>query len=179
MSQGRDADLTVPVNDHDHSIGRADAPITLLEYGDFECDSCLRAYPIVKRIREHFGDDLRFVWRNFPIVETHPHAERAAEVAESAAAQGKFWQMHDTLFERQPEFEDPQLKMYAKEVGLDLEKVDKDLAERTYLQHIRQDYQTGLDSGVAGTPTFFINGQRHEGFFRYEDLVAAIERARK
>lgn len=178
MSQGRDADLTVPLNDHDHSTGRADAPIILLEYGDFECDSCLRAYPIVKRIREQFGDDLRFVWRNFPIVETHPHAERAAEAAESAATQGKFWEMHDTLFEHQPEFEDAQLKMYAKETGCDEEQFDRDLAERTHLQHIRQDYQSGLDSGVSGTPTFFINGKRHEGFFRYEVLVEAIERTK-
>ncbi|MEA2573648.1 MAG: hypothetical protein QOH93_946 [Chloroflexia bacterium] len=179
MSQGHDKpDLTIPVSDDDHLIGRADAPITLLEYGDFECDSCLMAYPIVKQLRQHFGDDLRFAWRNFPITTTHPHAIRASETAECAGEGGRFWEMHDVLFEHQTALADEQLREYAEQVGCDMAGYERHMAEHTHLQDVRDDYQSGLDSGVAGTPTFFINGMRHEGFFRYENLLAAIEKAR-
>lgn len=178
MSQ-RDSNqqLTIPVNAQDHSVGPANAPVTLVEYGDFECDSCLMAYPIVKRLQQQMGGRMRFVFRNFPITDTHPHAEAAAEAAEAAGAQGHFWQMHDTLFEHQTALDDASLRKYAEQIGCDLEAFDRAMAEHKYAARVRDDYEGGYQSGVAGTPTFFINGMRHEGFFRYEDLLKAIENA--
>ena len=169
--------LTVPVSAHDHSVGPATAPVTLLEYGDYECPHCGRAFPIVQELRRRLGDGLRFVFRNFPLTQIHEHAEHAAEAAEAAAAQGKFWQMHDWLFRHQFALDDEALIEGAGELGLDVERVRRELADGTYRQRVRDDFSSGIRSGVNGTPTFYINGVRHDGDFAPETLLAAIAQA--
>jgi protein-disulfide isomerase len=171
------ATLTLPVGERDHVQGPADAPVTLVEYGDYECPHCGRAYPIVKQVRARLGRRLRFVFRNFPLRESHPHAEHAAEAAEAAGAQGKFWEMHDRLFERQFALDDDYLVEYARELGLDGPRVGRELAAGTYAPRVREDFRSGVTSGVNGTPTFFINGVRHDGSWDVEPLVAALEAA--
>jgi protein-disulfide isomerase len=167
--------LKVPVGPADHIQGEADAACTLVEYGDYECPHCGRAYPIVKRVQKHFGNRLRFVFRNFPLGEMHPHAEFAAETAEFAAAHNKFWEMHDLLFENQSRFGGELFVELAKKLGLASADLLTALEKREYLPKVRADFTGGARSGVNGTPTFFINGQRHDAPFEYEDLVAAIE----
>ena len=157
------AKLVIPVSDRDHSVGPADAPVTLVEYGDFECPHCRRAYPVVQGVRRHMGDNLRFVFRDFPLSEAHPHAERAAEAAEAAGAQGHFWEMHDVLFHNQDALEDADLLTYAAQIGIDPQRVARELAAGTHVKKIRDDFRGGVRSGVNGTPTFFINGVRYDG----------------
>jgi len=169
--------LKIPIRPEDHIQGDADAPCTLVEYGDYECPHCGRAYPIVKRVQKHFGKRLRFVFRNFPLNEIHAQAEAAAETAEFAAAHGKFWEMHDLLFENQTRFSPPLFQELAQGLKLDPKELREALASEKYTAHVRSDFMSGARSGVNGTPTFFINGQRHDGPFEYEDLVAAIEEA--
>lgn len=179
MSTQRDAAvlLAVPVSDADHARGPATAKVTLVEYGDFECPHCRRAYPIVKGVQRRLGPRLRFVYRYFPLTKVHPHAENAAEVAEAAAAQGKFWEMHDRLFERQFALEDEQLIEYAQDLGLDAGRVARELAAHTHKARVRDDFMGGIRSGVNGTPTFFINGVRYDDSWDEEPLAAALERA--
>ena len=173
-----EAVLTVPVTeDRDHIQGPADAAVTLVEYGDFECPYCGAAYPIVKEVQDRMGERLRFVFRNFPITTSHAHAEQAAEAAEAAAGQGRFWPMHDLLFENQRRLRDRDLRAYAEKAGLDLEQFDGELAEHVHAARVREDFMSGVRSGVNGTPTFFINGVRHDGSYEVEPLVAALERA--
>ena len=155
--------LTPPVGAQDHVAGPDDAPVTLVEYGDYECPYCGMAYPIVKSIQRQLGSSLRFVFRNFPLAEAHPHARHAAQVAEAAGAQGKFWEMHDTIFEHQDALEDSDLIGYAKSLGLDAERIARELEEETYAKRVRDDFRNGMRSGVNGTPTFFINGLRYDG----------------
>jgi protein-disulfide isomerase len=169
--------LTLPVSDRDHAQGPSTAPVTLVEYGDYECPYCGAAYPIVKEIQRRLGDKLRFVFRNFPITTAHPHAEHAAEAAEAAGAQGRFWEMHDYLFEHQRALGDDKLEEYAAAVGLDVERWDADMEEQVYAERVREDFMSGVRSGVNGTPTFFINGQRHNGSYDVDTLLAAIEAA--
>jgi len=171
--------LTLPVGERDHAQGPAGAPVTLVEYGDFECPYCGRAYPIVKQLQQRLGSRLRFIFRNFPLKEIHPHAEHAAEAAEAAGAQGKFWEMHDRLFERQFALEDSSMLEYAADLGLDVGQVAGELAQGTYESRVREDFRSGVSSGVNGTPTFFINGARHDGSYDAETLLAALERAAK
>ena len=169
------ATLRVAVSEQDHTQGDAHAPVTLVEYGDYECPHCGRAYPIVKRVQKHYGKKLRFVYRNFPLKESHPHAEGAAEAAEFAGAHGKFWQMHDALFENQVRL-DPDLYLeLASELGLDTDAVRKSLEQHEFAARVRADFSGGVRSGVNGTPTFFINGKRHDAAFEYEDLTKAID----
>ena len=178
MSRRKDrASLTPPVGAEDHSAGPDGAPITLVEYGDFQCPHCGRAYPIVKEIQKRLGKRLRFVFRNFPLTQIHPNAAHAAEAAEAAGAQGKYWQMHDRLFERQFALEDQYLVEYAGELGLDADRVAADLADGTHQDRVRDDFMSGVRSGVNGTPTFFINGVRHEDAWELETLLAALEEA--
>jgi protein-disulfide isomerase len=158
--------LVTPVNDADHVAGAADAPITLVEYGDFECPHCGRAHPILQQLQEQMGADLRLVFRNFPVRESHPHAEHAAESAESAAEQGEFWAMHDQLFEHQDALEDDDLLDYAAAIGLDPDAVAEDLDAGTFAAKVRDDFMDGVRSGVNGTPTFFVNGERYDGDWR-------------
>jgi protein-disulfide isomerase len=172
-----EAYLVTPVSERDHVQGPSTAPVTLVEFGDYECPYCGMAYPIVKEVQAHFGDRLRFVFRNFPISTSHPHAERAAEVAEAAAAQGKFWEMHDLLYERQKELDDLHLQRYAEQIGLDTERFDREMTERLHAERVREDFMDGVRSGVNGTPTFFINGSRHDGSWDTASLIQALERA--
>jgi protein-disulfide isomerase len=173
-----EAALTTPVSeDRDHIQGPADAGVTLVEYGDFECPYCGAAYPIVKDVQARMGDRLRFVFRNFPITTSHLHAEHAAEAAEAAASQAKFWQMHDVLFENQRRLRDRDLSAYAEQLGLDVERFDRELAEHVYADRVREDFMSGVRSGVNGTPTFFVNGARHDDSYDLETLLAALEGA--
>jgi protein-disulfide isomerase len=155
--------LTTPVSERDHVQGPADAPVTLVEYGDFECPYCGMAYPIVKQLQATMGRDLRFAFRHFPIRESHPHAEHAAEAAEAAGAQGKFWQMHDALYENQHALGDAALARYADALGLDTARFEAELRAHTHAKRVRDDFMGGVRSGVNGTPTFFINGERYDG----------------
>ena len=171
------ATLTLPVSDRDHVQGPADALVTLVEYGDYECPHCGRAYPIVRAVQRRMGPRLRFVFRNFPLRESHPHAQHAAEAAEAAGAQGRFWEMHDRLFERQFALEDTDLVEYARELGLDAGRLRRELAERRYEPRVREDFRSGVTSGVNGTPTFFINGARHDAAWDAEPLLAALQQS--
>jgi protein-disulfide isomerase len=173
------ARLSIPVSDSDHVEGAADAAVTLVQYGDFECPYCGQAYPIVKEIQSRVGSRLRFVFRNFPLVQSHPHAERAAEAAEAAAAQGKFWEMHDLLYQNQRALKDADLVRYAQELGLDADRLRSDLLQEKYRERVRQDFMSGVRSGVNGTPTFFINGVRHDGAYDSATLSDAIESAER
>ncbi len=173
-----EAALTMPVTeDRDHIDGPADAPATLVQYGDYECPYCGEAYPIIKEVQARLGDSLRFVFRNFPITTSHPHAERAAEAAEAAAAQGKFWEMHDLLYEKQRRLRDEDLHTYAEQLGLDVELFDKEMTDHAHAERVREDFMSGVRSGVNGTPTFYINGVRHDDSYEIEVLLGALERA--
>jgi protein-disulfide isomerase len=166
--------LDAAVNaERDHILGPADAPVTLVEYGDFECPFCGRSYPAVQQIRRELGDRLRFVFRHFPRPE-HPHARHAAEAAEAAAAQGHFWQMHDLLFEHQSALEDKDLVGYAAAISLDVGRFEHELTTHVYLERVHADLQSAARNGVHGTPTFFINGVKHEGPDTFDDLMSAI-----
>jgi protein-disulfide isomerase len=170
--------LTVPVSDgRDHIQGSADAPVTLVEYGDYECPYCGAAYPIVKEVQARMGDRLRFVFRNFPITTSHPHAEQAAEAAEAAAAQDRFWEMHDALYENQKRLRDEDLRSYAEELGLDIERFAGELGEHVHEARVHEDFLSGVRSGVNGTPTFYLNGVRHDDSYELETLLAAVEQA--
>jgi protein-disulfide isomerase len=174
-----EAMLTVPVSEgRDHIQGAPEAPVTLVEYGDYQCPYCGAAYPIVKQVQQEMGSDLRFVFRNFPIATAHPHAENAAEAAEAAAGQGKFWEMHDLLYEHQKRLGDEDLRSYAASLGLELARFDGDLAQHVYAPRVHQDFMSGVRSGVNGTPTFYINGIRYDDPYDAETLLAALERAR-
>jgi protein-disulfide isomerase len=170
--------LTLPVGPRDHIQGPDTAPVTLVEYGDYQCPYCGAAYPIVKRVQQRLGDRLRFVFRNFPLSEIHPLALGAAEAAEAAGAQGKFWEMHDRLFENQRALDPSHLVQSARALGLDVGQFERALAEHTFLDRIHEDFLSGARSGVNGTPTFYINGRRHDASYDEETLVAALERAR-
>jgi protein-disulfide isomerase len=166
--------LTVPVSQRDHIQGSLDAPMTLVEYGDYQCPYCGAAYPIVKEVQRALGDRLAFVFRHFPLVSAHPYALIAAEAAEAAGAQGQFWPMHDRLYEHQNELDPLSLEKHAAVLGLDLERFVEDLATHRHVPRIREDLASGARSGVNGTPTFFVNGARHEGAYDAASLIAAL-----
>ena len=170
--------LVVPLTKRDHVAGSLDAPVVLVEYGDFECPHCGRAYPIVKTAQRHLGNDLALVYRHFPLAEIHPHAKLAAEAAESAGAQGKFWEMHAQLFEHQDELDREDLLAYARTLDLDIERFSHELVNGVHTKRVRDDFRGGVRSGVNGTPTFFINGARFDG--NWSDpptLIAVLEQA--
>jgi protein-disulfide isomerase len=158
--------LTPPVGPGDHARGPADAPVTLVEYGDYECPHCGAAHPVVQLALRQLGDQLRFVYRHFPLAEIHPNAEPAAEAAESAGAQGRFWAMHDALFEHQSALQPRDLAALAMALGLDAARLARELLAHTHLNAVREDFLGGVRSGVNGTPTFFINGVRYDGDWR-------------
>jgi protein-disulfide isomerase len=170
--------LTPPVSDGDHTSGPADAPVTLLQYGDYECPFCRRAHPILNSIRRQMGGGLRFVYRHFPYTRQHPHAQHAAEMAEAAAVQGKFWEMHDLLFENQDNLEDNDLISYAARLGIPREWAASSLASHTFAGRVREDFRSGVRSGANGTPTFFINGVRYDGSWEEESaFLEALQAA--
>lgn len=174
MSTGQ---LTPPVGADDHVAGPEEAPVTLVEYGDFECSYCGMAYPIVRSLQRQLGAQLRFVFRHFPIRESHPHAQHAAEAAEAAAAQGRFWEMHQALFEHQHALDDASLVGYARAIGLDTDRFVRELETGVYVPEVRHDFRNGVRSGVNGTPTFFINGARYDGSWSDEGRFLAALRA--
>jgi protein-disulfide isomerase len=168
--------LSIPVGSDDHSHGPATAPVTLLEYGDYECPYCGAAYPVAKAVIKHFGSKLRFVFRNMPLSEMHPYAELAAEAAEAAGAQGKFWEMHDALYEHQPELGPKLVQTLAQRLKLDLKRFDDDLVSHRFRDRVKHDFMSGVRSGVAGTPTFFINGERYDGSLDENSLTEIVQR---
>jgi Na+/H+ antiporter NhaA len=171
-------DLAVPVDpERDHVRGGGDAPVTLVEYGDFECPYCGRAEPAVREIVAEFGDDLRYVFRHLPLADVHPNAHLAAEAAEAAGEQGKFWEMHDLLFEHQDALLPMNLVGYAGELGLDVDRFTDELRRRVYAARVAEDIDTADQSGVTGTPTFFVNGRRQQGSFDIDTLSAAVRAA--
>ena len=165
--------------DRDHIRGAGGAPVTLVEYGDYECPYCGQAEIAIRELLDALGDDLRYVWRHLPLSDVHPTAQAAAEAAEAAAAQGAFWAMHDRLLERQDELAPTDLRRHASDLGLDLERFDEELRRREHAPRIIRDVETADSSGVAGTPTFFINGVRYEGAYDRDSLGRAVERARR
>jgi protein-disulfide isomerase len=170
-------DLLVPVTAGDHVQGPDTAPVTLIEYADYECPYSRIAYGVIKGVQQELGDQLRFVYRNFPLREIHPHAQHAAEAAEAAASQDRFWEMHDYLFEHQHALDDEHLHQYAAALGLETEIFDQDMAQHRHAGTIERDLREGVESGVRGTPTFFINGVRHEGSYDRESLLSVIRTA--
>lgn len=169
--------LKPPVGPSDHTEGDGRAEVTLVEYGDFECPYCGAAYPVLKRVKQRLGTRLRFVFRHFPITESHPHAEHAAEAAESVAERGgpeAFWAMHDLIFEHQRALKDVDLALYASTAGVDGQAVLDDLGDGRYQSVVRESFMSGARSGVNGTPTFFIDGIRYDGPRDEETLVAAL-----
>jgi Na+/H+ antiporter NhaA len=164
--------------ERDHIRGAEDAPVTLLEYGDFECPYCGQAEQVLRELLGAFDDDLRYVWRHLPLNDVHPNAQLAAEGSEAAAAQGHFWEMHDTLLGHQGDLLPAHLERYAKEIGLDAERMLSELHRRQYAARIAEDVAGADESGVSGTPTFFINGRRHYGAYDVDTLSAAVTAAR-
>jgi protein-disulfide isomerase len=171
--------LSIAVSAEDHVQGDLAAEINLVEYGDYQCPYCGQAYPIVKKLQKHFGSRLSFVFRNFPLSQMHPWAETAAEVAEFAGAHGKFWEMHDLLYEYQESLGDALIVQLAEALDLSFLQLQTALAEQTYRARVRADFAGGVRSGVNGTPTFFINGRRHDGPFDFNSLSNAIEHLSK
>ena len=166
--------LALPIAGRDHIQGLIAAPITLLEYGDYECPYCGAAYPEIKAVQAKLGDRLCFAFRNFPLVNSHPHAEHAAEAAEAAGAQGRFWEMHDLLYEHQESLEDEDLAQYATALGLDGRSLITEVLAEKHLARIREDFRSGARAGVNGTPTLFINGIRYSGPPQADALLAAL-----
>jgi protein-disulfide isomerase len=164
-----------PLNRTDHILGLASAPVTVIEYADFECPYCRIAYPAVKILLKHFKNGVRFAFRHFPVVEMHPHAERAAESTETAGAQGKFWPMHDLLFENQQRLGDEYLRQYARQAKLELQRYDHDMDSHIYLPLVHKQMTGGKESGARGTPTFFVNGVIEDVSFGMDGLYKAIE----
>ena len=169
--------LVVPVSERDHSQGLATAVVTLVQYGDYECPYTRRSTWVVQAIQQQLGEQLRFIYRNFPLTEIHPHALHAAFAAEAAAAQGKFWQMHDYIFHHQHSLEDADLARFAEAVGLDLQQYARDMAGQRGFAHIEEDVERGERSGVQGTLAFFINGVLYLGSWEQDALLAALQEA--
>jgi formate-nitrite transporter family protein len=169
--------LLQPIGDEDHVLGAADARVTLVEYGDFQCPSCGAAYPVLREVRRAFGPNLRFVFRHYPLRDSHPHAVLAAEASEAAGAQGKFWEMHDRLFEHQDALDERSLVRHARKLGLDVPRVEREVVARSYTPRVERDIESGRSSGVRGTPSLFINGTIYRGSHDRAALIAALASA--
>ena len=171
--------LATPPEPTDHSLGSEHAPVTLVEYGDFECPACKVAVQTPKLLLERFPNKVRFIFRHFPLQDAHPHSVLAAEASEAAGGQGSFWQMHDLLFQNQAHMKERDLHRYAGELGLDLARYTAEMDDHVYLQRIREHQQSGNASGVRGTPAFFVNGKLQDVSFGMQGLFAAVEAALK
>ncbi len=169
--------LQVPVTAEDHIQGQPRAKMTLVEYGDYQCPHCRAADGVVKKLQRHFGERLRFVYRNFPLTEIHEMAEPAAEAAELAGSRGKFWEMHDAIFKNQTGLDASMLLQLAEDLGLDAQEARAAVEDQEFAEKIQRDVAGALQCGVHGTPTFFINGEQYAGGWIYDDLAEAIERA--
>jgi len=169
------ATLTPPVSAGDHVAGHSNAPLTLVEYGDYQCPYCGAAHPVIKRIQRTLGRELRFVFRNFPLTQAHPYAMIAAEAAEAAALQQKFWEMHDFIYEHQDDLEPEVLPVWARRVGLNLEEFGNAIGKGGVSTRIKEDRLSGIKCGVNGTPCFFINGVRYDGTADYEPMIAVLK----
>ena len=163
--------LKPPVSGKDHVQGNEKAAVELVEYGDYQCPHCGHAYPIIKSVQKKLGNKIKFVFRNFPLSEIHPNATNAAVAAEAAALQGKFWEMHDIIFEHQEHLGDTHLIKYAAQVGLDVAQFQVDFDKPLVQEKVENDFESGVMSGVNGTPTFFINGERYNGSWEEDDLL--------
>jgi protein-disulfide isomerase len=161
----------------DHIRGDRDAPVTLVEYGDYECPYCGQAEVVIRELLPSFGGDLRYVWRHLPLNDVHVHTQLAAEGAEAAAAQGRFWEMHDALLAHQDELEPADLDRHARAIGLDIDRFWDDIRGRKYAERVAEDVDSADASGVAGTPSFFIDGRRYEGAYDIATLSAAVRAA--
>ena len=170
-------ELSAPVTTRDHVRGALEAPIQLVEYGDYECPHCGRAFWVIRQLQEKLGDQLVFVFRNFPLTEVHPRADSVAQALEAAGAQGYFWEMHDRFYEHQHELEGLDLAGHAERVGLDVKQWRRDMKDARFFDRVREDIATGLSSGVTGTPTFFINGTRYDGPYDFDSMLVALESA--
>ncbi|HEV8331611.1 MAG TPA: DsbA family protein [Steroidobacteraceae bacterium] len=168
-------DLAIPVSAVDHALGPAHSPVTVVEYGDFECPTCKQAAPAVKVMLERFGNHVRFVFRHFPVEAAHPHAMHAAQAAEAAGGQGKFWQMHDLLFENQRHLKVANLREYAQRLELEMPRFIAELDDEIYLQRVREHIQGGVRSHVRGTPTFYINGVIQDVSFGMHALIDGVQ----
>lgn len=168
--------LRVPVSERDHTLGPAGAPVTLVEYADFECPYSAAARPVVQELLCLRGDTVRFAYRHFPLTNLYANAEFAAEAAEAAAVQGCFWRMHDWLFEHRDQLQPVAVTAAAERLGLDTTKFAQAVAARTYMERVREDFLGGLRSGVNGTPTFFVNGDRYDGAYLLDELLDAVDR---
>ena len=164
----------LPMPDRDHTQGPADAAIQLVEYGDYECSYCGEAYSVVKAIQERLGERLCFAFRNFPLGNSHPHSQHTAEAAEAAAAQGRFWEMHDLLYENQGALEDEDLARYASTLHLDARRLMSEVLAGTYTSRVREDFRSGARHGVNGTPSFFMNGVLYNGTTSVEEMLSAL-----
>jgi protein-disulfide isomerase len=169
--------LSVPVSEADHVLGPSSARVTLVEYGDFECPNCKQAAPAVKLLLRRLPGRVRFAYRHFPLEGVHPHALHAALAAEAAGGQGKFWEMHDLLFENQTHLKPHQIRHYAERLELDLVRYDAEMADQRYLQRVREHIEGGERSGVRATPTFFVNGRIRDVSFGLHSLIEAVEAA--
>jgi len=179
MSTTWESFLTVPVApERDHTTGRPDAPLTMVEYGDYECPFCRMAFSVTEEIIDRLGDDLLFAYRHFPLSTIHPHATPAAEAAEAAGSQGRFWEMHGLLYANQQRLEPPALVARAEKLQLDVGRFVDDLRTNAHGAKVRSDFLSGVHSGVNGTPTFFINGRRHDGPADLPSLMRSLETAR-
>lgn len=176
MTQEVGSRLQPGVSERDHVYGDLDAPVVIVEYGDYQCPHCLQAHSIIGELQERIGDRISFIYRHFPIRSSHPYAQHAAEAAEAAGAQGKFWEMHNLLFENQTALTDANLIEYADQIGLDREQFQRDLESGSFKERVQEDFKSGVRSGVNGTPTFYINGERYDGPWDIESLVEEIER---
>jgi protein-disulfide isomerase len=172
-------DLRQTITDRDHVLGPSEAPVTLVEYGDFECPHCGRTYPLVKRLLDRAGSELRFVFRHYPINVGHAHAQIAAEASEAAGAQGRFWEMAHVLFENQLALDTPALEGYAVRLGLDVRRFRHEMEGRVHSARVAEDVQGGDDSGVIWTPTFFVNGSLFRAPAEFDALARAVDEARR
>jgi len=167
--------LTLPVNSEDHIFGNPDAAIELLEYGDYECPYCGRAYPIVKDIQQQLGRELKFVFRNFPLRKIHPNAFMASIATEAAGLQDKFWEMHDIIFENQKTLDTENIFLFAGKLGLEIELFKNDIQQKSLIDKVEKDFESGIRSGVNRTPTFFINGKKYDGDWDGEQLLQYLK----